>query len=341
MLGRFPFSPYPSGWFRVHGSDQLLRGQVKSLHYFGRDLVLFRGAGGEATLLDAHCPHLGAHLGLGSVVGDRLECRFHGWRFDTTGRCTDIPNDGIIPAKSTVSRWPITESNGVIMAYYDPEGRNPTWQFPQIAEARDPSWTGFRDGPRWPRIRTHVQEMLENGMDISHFSVLHRQQTLSAESLTVDIDGPLLVHRTFQKYNLFGLAKLFVDEVTGPLDVSMIGLGAVVNRTTVNARVNLSYAFAFFFTPIDEEHIEVNSMLSMRRLRSRILTSLLMKKAIREGRATIDQDIPIWETKRYREHPMLTHGERPIMQFRRWASQFYNSNVDILPPTRLYESRSS
>lgn len=177
-------------------------------------------------------------------------------------------------------------------------------------------------------------------MDMSHFTVLHRQQTLSADSLAIDIDGPLLVHRTFQRYNLFGLAKLFVDEVSGPLDVGMIGMGAVVNRTTVNARVTLSYTFAFFFTPIDDEHIEVNSMLSTKRLPSRLATSFLMKKAIHESKVTINQDIPIWETKLYREHPPLRHGEGTIMQFRRWARQFYNSNTDERSAD-LYDTRTS
>ncbi len=51
--GRFPFPPYPNGWFRVAYSSELAKGEVKSLHYFGRELVLFRDDEGAPHLLDA------------------------------------------------------------------------------------------------------------------------------------------------------------------------------------------------------------------------------------------------------------------------------------------------
>ena len=65
-MGRFPF-PIPSGWFAVAFSSELEAGEVKPVRYFGKELVLFRTSDGEAHLLDAFCPHLGAHLGHGGV----------------------------------------------------------------------------------------------------------------------------------------------------------------------------------------------------------------------------------------------------------------------------------
>lgn len=63
--------PSLSGWFFVHYSDDLRIGDVKTLRYFGQDLVLFRNEGGEAGMLDAYCPHLGAHLGAWRAGGGR------------------------------------------------------------------------------------------------------------------------------------------------------------------------------------------------------------------------------------------------------------------------------
>jgi hypothetical protein len=65
MSPRFPFTPFPTGWFRVAASQDLGRCDVRALQYFGQDLVLYRGEDGVPRLLDAYCPHLGAHLGLG------------------------------------------------------------------------------------------------------------------------------------------------------------------------------------------------------------------------------------------------------------------------------------
>ncbi len=75
-------------------------GAVKPLHYFGRELVVFRGEDGVAHVLDAHCPHLGAHLGFGGrVEGGALRCPFHGWLWNGDGRCLEVPYAGRVPAQ--------------------------------------------------------------------------------------------------------------------------------------------------------------------------------------------------------------------------------------------------
>lgn len=59
----------------------------------GEELVAFRTEDGVANVTDAYCPHLGAHLGImGRVVGDCIECPFHGWRFKgKDGSCSHVP----------------------------------------------------------------------------------------------------------------------------------------------------------------------------------------------------------------------------------------------------------
>ena len=85
MSARFDF-PIPTGWFCVSLSTDLEVGEVKPLKYFARDLVLFRTSDGEAHVLDAYCPHLGAHLGHGGkLVDDKIVCPFHAWEFDGQG----------------------------------------------------------------------------------------------------------------------------------------------------------------------------------------------------------------------------------------------------------------
>jgi phenylpropionate dioxygenase-like ring-hydroxylating dioxygenase large terminal subunit len=323
VSGRFPFPPYPAGWFRVCDSSDLRSGQVRTLHYFGRDLVAFRGADGSPAVLDAFCPHLGAHLGLGKVQDGTLQCRFHGWRFDGSGSCVYLPENRRIPPRARASRWPVTEVNGQIMIYYHPDRADPSWEFPRFEENSKPGWTPFRPGPRW-MIRSSPQEILENAVDLNHFSVLHGQQTISAQSLAIETDGPYLIHRTFQVYNIFKLARMISGDVTGPLDVHMYGLGAAVNRTVVHARIDLEYAFAFFITPVHEELVEMRSTLAMTQLGSRLATMLLRHKAMIEGRRTIAQDTPIWERKAYWSQPALGEGDHRIMPYRRWAAQFYD-----------------
>ena len=61
--------------------------------FSGQELVVFRGESGQAFVVDAYCPHLGANLGVGGQIrGNCIECPFHGWTFrGEDGKCVKIP----------------------------------------------------------------------------------------------------------------------------------------------------------------------------------------------------------------------------------------------------------
>ena len=67
MASRYPFPPYANGWFRIAYADEIPTGELATFPVLGRELVAFRDAEGTARVLDAFCPHLGAHLGQSSL----------------------------------------------------------------------------------------------------------------------------------------------------------------------------------------------------------------------------------------------------------------------------------
>mgnify|MGYP000128355480 CR=1 FL=1 len=67
-MAKPPLSMKPTGWFQVAWSDDLPAGTAKPLQYFGRHMVAWRDDAGEAHVWDAFCPHMGAHLGIRSVL---------------------------------------------------------------------------------------------------------------------------------------------------------------------------------------------------------------------------------------------------------------------------------
>ena len=91
-LGEFDF---PRGWFMIGASADASRTPA-AIRYFGKDLVLYRGESGTAYVVDAYCPHMGAHLAKNAtsyivrdgehVEGESIRCPFHGWRSGTDGQ---------------------------------------------------------------------------------------------------------------------------------------------------------------------------------------------------------------------------------------------------------------
>ena len=86
----------------------------------GEDLVAFRDTNGDVGLFAQACPHRGASLFFGRNEEAGLRCVYHGWKFDTTGACVDMPSE---PAESNfktkvrVNAYPTHESGGVVWTY--------------------------------------------------------------------------------------------------------------------------------------------------------------------------------------------------------------------------------
>ncbi|MGD1912844.1 MAG: Rieske 2Fe-2S domain-containing protein [Rivularia sp. (in: cyanobacteria)] len=322
MNTRFPFCAFPSGWFRVAYSDEILPGRVKPLYYFGKDLVLFRTEDGKPQVFDAHCPHLGAHLGYGGQVeGNIIRCPFHGWCFDNKGQCVEIPYSNKVPPKAKISSLPVCEFNGLIMVYYHTFGVAPSWQIPELPEWNSQDWTPFQR--RSWKIRTHPQEMAENAMDTAHMLHLHGESFRALEKAEFDINGTVLVHRLCPKYRLSIFRKLGID-AEACVQINSYGLGYQASYTQVKAVIEFHSLTLFMLTPIDEQFVDVHVLVSTKKVFNKIITYVLRSKSMAEVSCNLQQDIPIWENKIYRSQPLLSEVDGPITQYRRWTQQFYS-----------------
>lgn len=83
----------------------------------GKPLAMFRRHDGTPAAIDDRCPHYDYPLSTGRVVGDDIECAFHGLRFDGAGICTHMPGQPNIPARFAVRAYPVAEKSGRIYVW--------------------------------------------------------------------------------------------------------------------------------------------------------------------------------------------------------------------------------
>jgi phenylpropionate dioxygenase-like ring-hydroxylating dioxygenase large terminal subunit len=295
---RYPM-PVPNGWFVVATSAEVLPGEIVARSYFGRSIVVYRGESGEVRVTDAHCPHLGAHLAVGGKVeGDCIRCPFHGWRFDgESGSCVEIPYGGSerIPAKARLRSYPTVERNHMVWAWHHLLEEPPFYDVPEVPEFHDPDWHDIvvKDF----RIAVSVEDMAENNVDFAHFPYVHGTDSVP--------DDEFVTEGTYKR--TVGRDGMFVREGFG------LGLGVL--------RVTGWMTFLSSTTPVDEENVHVRWVFTA----PRSAGPDAAEQAAEMLCAGVSQDIPIWENKVYREHPVLTKSERPILEQRLWARQFYST----------------
>lgn len=321
---RFPFTSFPSGWFVVATSEELVAGEILKLRYFGRDLVAFRGDDGEARVVDAYCPHLGAHLGHGGTVeGNCIRCPFHGWKFDGEGRCVEVPYAERIPPKAAIDAWVVREQDGLIHVFHGRPGEQP-FELPALETE---GWTEARM-IHWRNLATHPQEVFENTVDITHIGPVHdgRGARLMHKP---EREGPkLLINLEFDAPgDIVGMPEQLNDV---HLEVTLRGLGWVVVHTHVR-NVDIRARQRLYATPVDEDHIDIRGLVHVREQDDPTFTEELHELFYRAYCEDFAKDFPIWENKRYLTRPLLAKGDGPVGIYRRWCRQFY-PEADAVEP---------
>jgi len=161
------------------------------LRILSEDLIAFRDTDGKVGLLSRYCPHRGASLFFGRNEEGGLRCVYHGWKFDTTGACVDMPNE---PAKCSFKHkirqiaYPTREAGGVIWAYMGPPETTPA--LPEL------EWTRVPQNHVYVHKRFQHCNYLQNvegEVDSSHVSFLHRE--FRPEKFEAAIAGQVLLAR--------------------------------------------------------------------------------------------------------------------------------------------------
>jgi len=316
MTRRIDLPPFPDSWYYVASSHDVAPGELVTLHYFGQDFICWRGESGTINVLDAYCAHLGAHIGHGGFVeGDNVVCPFHHWRWNGEGRNERIPYRDKPQRGARIGCRPVREQNGQVLLWYSASGAQPDWEPPALPQAADPDWLRF-ESERW-EIGSHVQEIFENTVDIAHFQFVHGVSGFGAVELVEE--GPMF--RAIASITM----KTPRGDVDGAVESELWGLGLdfVRQRGLGEART------IFSVTPVDEGALSAFYTFFIPKDAATGEASRYGQAFMKESSRQITQDIPIWEHKLYRARPMLAMGEGPIVDYRRWAGQFYEEPAPV------------
>ena len=178
-------------WYPIAYSSEVAA-EPRPFRIFGEDYVAWRpepGAPVQAAVDE--CPHRSARLSQGWLADGCLVCPYHGWRFDGTGRCVEIPAndpDLPIPPRAHVESILCDERYGLVWVCVG----MPREGIPDLVEAEDESYVVIHElmetwGASAPRI-------IDNALDVSHVAWVHRDSVGSAanpqlSSFTVERDG--------------------------------------------------------------------------------------------------------------------------------------------------------
>lgn len=176
---------YVAGWSKDFGRA------LKPETFLGENIVIYRKEDGAPVALEDACPHRKLPLSKGRLLGDTVECGYHGLTFDCAGACVDAPTQrGQIPARAMVKSYPVVDRYRFVWIWMgDPALADPDKIFP-IANFDNPSW-GYTDGGVLD-IDCNYLWICDNLLDPSHVAWVHVGSFAGAGT----DDQPLTVAKT-------------------------------------------------------------------------------------------------------------------------------------------------
>ncbi|MBN3788071.1 aromatic ring-hydroxylating dioxygenase subunit alpha [Burkholderia sp. Ac-20353] len=169
-LRRVPI--HPDHWYPLAWSHEVKRGKTLGAHFAGDPIVLVRTESGTVFALEDRCAHRQVPLHAGVVTGESIRCCYHGWTYDCSGRCIDVPYLGRERLPNGVRSYPCREAHGLIFVFPGDAALADQRPVPALASADDRAYKTRRFGRE---VKCHYSFMHENLMDMNH-QFLHRRQ---------------------------------------------------------------------------------------------------------------------------------------------------------------------
>lgn len=310
---RFP--RYPASWYLLGASTDIAKRPV-SKHMLGRRIVAFRTASGTAVVMDGSCAHLGADLGCGKVVGETIQCPFHGWRYGADGACAG--------SAARLQVYPVVERHGYLFFF---NGREAQFPLP-FFWAEDPQQ--FVAG----KIFSYVADCnwymnAAHAFDTQHFASVHDRELLAPPE--VDYPAPFARRNSYHAkvigqhfldrllYRFAGKTVRITISVCGGTIMLVTGnFGGAHSRFIIAAEPlengqtlcqGICYARSSGFAPLNRLSLAIR----------RIFTHGYLAAETREIRGT-----------QYRPES-LGANDRDLIEFFQWMAHHANTALGVTP----------
>ena len=312
-------------WYAVLSSKQVKKNRMIGVTRLSEKLVFWRDDAGEVHCIYDKCCHRGASLCTGTLVEHQVQCPFHGFLYDSNGKVTRIPANGMsakVAENYRVNAYRARDAYGLIWVWYgDYDAVLP--EIPFFEELTN----GFSYGEFSENWNVHYTRAIENQLDVVHLPFVHKT-TIGRGNRTL-VNGPVV---KWNENRMTFYVKNDVDQGQRPekpneidqyeklfhLQLQMPNIW----QNIISDRLRIFAAFA----PVDEENTHIYLRFYQNFLHAPILVQLFGALGNIMNRIILHQDrrVVLTQLPKRTEFKMkenLIQGDLPILEFRKRREQ--------------------
>lgn len=318
-------------WYVILDSKELKNKPLR-VKRLNEDLVLWRDQNGNACCIADRCCHRGVSLACGKIIEGKLECPFHGFIYDKSGKVTVIPANGKnkqVPETMKVKAYEIYEGYGLIWIWWGDDDKMTKEPF-FFKELADFSYSTFADP--WS---VHYSRAIENQLDVVHLPFVHKT-TIGSGNKTL-VNGPVVKREgdliTFYVNNVKDDGKttpLKPDEIADY--EKLFHLQFHYPNIWQNFISDKIRAFAAF-VPVDDENTIVYIRYYQRMINFPVLKQLFnyIGKVssiviLRQDKRVVITQLP--KKSDFKMDERLIMGDKPIIEYRRHRQELIERSAE-------------
>ena len=181
-----------NAWYVAATAEELDQGLVGRT-LLNEPVVLFRGADGQIGALEDRCCHRNAPLSIGRLIDGRVECGYHGFVFDCTGACVEVPSQDNVPEDARVRAYPAVERHKWIWIWMGETALADESKIPDMYWHDDPGWVPIFGQFH---VAASYQGLIDIQLDQTHSPFVHPDSLGTKAKLKVapkvNLDGDTL-----------------------------------------------------------------------------------------------------------------------------------------------------
>ena len=177
-------------WYPVGFRQDLPPNKPYGFSLYDEPFVIYRNKQGKLVCLTDRCPHRAAKLSSGQIIDGRLECLYHGWQFNSQGKCLHIPqiqSDAKIPTSACVKSFAVIEKQGMIWVWAGEAEAANEEDIPTIPNLYKP---GFVYNDKISELPVDIGYVIEHMLDPAHIHIAHANNQgnrLQAQPLEMEV----------------------------------------------------------------------------------------------------------------------------------------------------------
>jgi aminopyrrolnitrin oxygenase len=326
----------PASWYIVMLSKDLGTNPI-AIELFGRSLVAWRDQNNCPVIMEPYCSHKGASLAIGKVVDGCIQCPFHDWRYDSSGKCVFIPEVEHIPPMARQTTYVTAERYDCIWVWYG--SQTPLFSLPEVPAVENERHKYiFR--PQVMQYAAPAQVVIENIVDYAHLTSVHKMKFAGPFQFTVlhEQHSEEQGKPPIQKDAWFGyISKVPLYKrggIIGAINRSL-GLSTEFSTLRVDSWPNgflakntmddkLIYILLSSLTPVTENKTLVTNLIMYRKTGKYLIDKLYAAIIDWRFRASLAEDIAIWNTIKPSVGTVHVKDDWLLLKFR----SFYQSWID-------------